>query len=80
MDRDEARQQQNDDREVFKIMPIKVIYSDCDKEKPIDLYAKHHYKLWCIKGDEYSKEMWYNLVLNSPDNEYQIHLRNNVYE
>ena len=40
------------------------IYSDCDKDIPIDFYAERelHYKIWCMENGLYSKETWYKLV------------------
>lgn len=50
-----------------------VKYLDINPETPIDFYAdkKLHYKIWCIENGEYSREVWYNLMIVSLPKQYQ---------
>ena len=48
-------------------------YSDCNEDMPIDTYTSSnelHYKIWCIEGGKYSREMWYRLMVVSLNQEY----------
>lgn len=49
-------------------------YSDTFPDKPIDSYTvnnQFHYKIWCIEGGEYSREVWYEMMIVSLSREYQ---------
>ena len=47
-------------------------YADTYSEVPIDFYAekKLHYKLWCIENGQYSREIWYKLMISSLPEKY----------
>lgn len=48
-------------------------YSESSENFPVDLYTKDglHYKIWCIENGQYSREIWYNLMMASLPNLYQ---------
>ncbi len=48
-------------------------YWDADPNVPIDFHTKKglHYKIWCIENGEYSREIWYKLMVVSLKSEYR---------
>lgn len=48
-------------------------YSESTESVPIDFYADRelHYKIWCIENGEYSREIWYSLMICSLAPKYQ---------
>ena len=57
-------------------------YFESTPDVPIDLYTaskKLHYKIWCIENGEYSREIWYQLMIASLPEEYQT-LLNEILE
>lgn len=50
-------------------------YLDSKSNVPIDQYTESkllHYKIWCIENGKYSREIWYQLMIASLNEEYQI--------
>lgn len=48
-------------------------YSESSESVPIDLYTQPglHYKIWCIENGQYSKKVWYELMMVSLPKTYQ---------
>lgn len=48
-------------------------YSESSESVPIDLYTQPglHYKIWCIENGQYSKKVWYDLMMVSLPKTYQ---------
>lgn len=48
-------------------------YAESTSGVPIDFYAKKelHYKIWCVENGNYSKEVWYNLMIVSLTEKYR---------
>ena len=61
-------------RNQYKIDDYLAKYKDFSSETPIDFYAKKelHYKIWCIENGNYSREIWYNLMIVSLSEEYRV--------
>lgn len=49
-------------------------YGDVSPSIPIDFYAKKklHYKVWCVENGNYSRKVWYNLMIVSLPRKYRI--------
>lgn len=49
-------------------------YSECDENIPVDLYTEKrlHYKIWCIENGQYSRNLWYDLMMASLSNRYRV--------
>lgn len=49
-------------------------YMDANPDIPVDFYAekKLHYKIWCIENGEYTREVWYKLMIASLHEKYRI--------
>ena len=48
-------------------------YADCNEEVAVDTYTQDrelHYKIWCIEGGRYSREVWYKLMVVSLNEKY----------
>ena len=48
-------------------------YSESNENMPIDLYTEKglHYKIWCIENGQYSKNLWYDLMMVSLSDRYK---------
>jgi hypothetical protein len=48
-------------------------YSESTNGVPIDLYTEKelHYKIWCVENGNYSREVWYNLMISSLSEKYR---------
>ena len=48
-------------------------YSECNENISIDLYTEKglHYKIWCIENGQYSRELWYDLMVVSLPQKYR---------
>lgn len=65
---DYTKNQYNDDVYLQK-------YSDCNNEITIDQYTETrdlHYKIWCIENGAFTIETWYNLMIISLSEPYQV--------
>lgn len=42
-------------------------YSESNENIPVDLYTENglHYKIWCIENGQYSRKLWYDLMMVS---------------
>lgn len=49
-------------------------YMDANPDIPVDFYAekKLHYKIWCIENGEYTREVWYKLMIASLHEKYRV--------
>lgn len=49
-------------------------YSDSSGKVPVDLYTEKdlHYKIWCVENGNYSREVWYELMMVSLESRYQV--------
>ena len=49
-------------------------YMDANPDIPVDFYAekKLHYKIWCIENGEYTRDVWYKLMIVSLHEEYRV--------
>ncbi len=49
-------------------------YIDANPDIPVDFYAekKLHYKIWCIENGEYTREVWYKLMIASLHEKYRV--------
>jgi len=48
-------------------------HSESNENIPIDLYTEKglHYKIWCIENGQYSKKLWYDLMMVSLSDRYR---------
>ena len=48
-------------------------YYESNEDIPIDLYTEKglHYKIWCIENGQYSKNLWYDLMMVSLTDRYR---------
>lgn len=49
-------------------------YSESNENIPVDLYTEKglHYKIWCIENGQYSRNLWYDLMMASLSNRYRV--------
>ena len=49
-------------------------YSESSEDIPIDLYTENglHYKIWCIENGQYSRKLWYDLMMESLPLKYRV--------
>ena len=49
-------------------------YSESNENIPIDLYTEKglHYKIWCIENGQYSRKLWYDLMMVSLPSRYRV--------
>ena len=49
-------------------------YMDANPDVPVDFYAEKrlHYKIWCIENGEYTREVWYKLMIASLHEKYRV--------
>ncbi|RDU21916.1 hypothetical protein [Anaerosacchariphilus polymeriproducens] len=49
-------------------------YSECSEDVPVDLYTEInelHHKIWCVEKGQYSREVWYDLMIVSLSGKYR---------